>query len=556
MSTSQIEQLEQWINAKEGESVEFKLAENHFSFTDLCKYVAAIANEGGGVLIFGVTDKRPRKVVGTTAFNQPERTRKGLCDQIPLAINFEEIAHPDCKSGSRVLVFHIPPRPLGIPMKYDGKYWMRKEDSLVPMSEDRLREIFSESGHDFSAVVCASAGIDDLDANAIDDFRKRWIERLDRAGDSDQASRVKGLTPSQLLTDVGALEESEVTYAALILFGSSKILTRVLPQCEVVLEYRSSNSAGAAQERHEYRKGFFAYYEDLWRQISLRNDQQELQQGLFVHSIATFSERSVREAVLNAVSHRNYEMGGSIFVRQFHRRLEIDSPGGFPYGINTENVLDRQNPRNRRVAEIFTRCGLVERSGQGMNLMFEESIRQSKPLPSFERSDQYQVGLTLFGNIESIEFVRFAEKISREKGQFFSTHDWLVFAQVARDGKVSKSLRPFVPKLVDLGLIERVGGSRLILAKKYYEHAGDAASYTRKRGLDREHNLALLEKHLIDHLDRGCKLEELTQVLPLLPESTVRSLLTTLRKRGKAHTKGATRSGRWFPGPEKQEETC
>ncbi len=198
-------------------------------------------------------------------------------------------------------------------------------------------------------------------------------------------------------------------------------------------------------------------------------------------------------------------------------------------------------------------CRLVESSGQGMNLMFEESIRQSKPLPSFERSDQYQVGLTLFGNIESVEFVRFAEKISREKGQFFGTHDWLVFAQVARDGKVSKSLRPFVPKLVDLGLVERVGGSRMILARRYYEHTGDAASYTRKRGLDREHNLALLEKHLQDHADRGCKLEELTQVLPLLPITTVRSLLTTLRKRGRAHPLGATNGGKWLPGPDEDD---
>src|SRR5699024_5181143 len=111
-----------------------------------------------------------------------------------------------------------------------------------------------------------------------------------------------------------------------------------------------------------FREGFFNFYDELWRQINLRNDNQDFQEGLFVTPIATFSERPVREAILNAVSHRDYQLGGSVFIRQYPRRLEIDSPGGFPLGINVDNIIDRQNPRNRRVAEIFGRCGLVERS--------------------------------------------------------------------------------------------------------------------------------------------------------------------------------------------------
>ena len=81
-------------------------------------------NEGGGRIVLGVTDERPRQIVGSRAFNQPERTRKGLCERIPLAIDFEEIDHPDCAAGSRVLAFFVPPRPVGIPIKYEGRYWM------------------------------------------------------------------------------------------------------------------------------------------------------------------------------------------------------------------------------------------------------------------------------------------------------------------------------------------------------------------------------------------------------------------------------------------------
>ena len=87
--------LEEWMKGKEGENLEFKKAENRYSFTELCKYCSALANEGGGRVILGVTNDRPRKVVGSSAFEQLERTRKSICEQIPLAIDFDVITHPD-----------------------------------------------------------------------------------------------------------------------------------------------------------------------------------------------------------------------------------------------------------------------------------------------------------------------------------------------------------------------------------------------------------------------------------------------------------------------------
>jgi len=129
--SDKITSLEQWMQEKEGENCELKEAKGGFHFESLCQYCCALANEGGGRIILGVTDIRPRKVVGTQAFEQPKRTRKGLCERIPLSIDFEEIHHPDCNPGSRVLVFHVPPRPVGIPMKYDGRYLReRKEDEV------------------------------------------------------------------------------------------------------------------------------------------------------------------------------------------------------------------------------------------------------------------------------------------------------------------------------------------------------------------------------------------------------------------------------------------
>ena len=82
-----------------------------------------------------------------------------------------------------------------------------------------------------------------------------------------------------MLADAETLVDGEPNYAALILFGTVQAVGRHLAQAEVVFEYRSSDASGAAQERKEYRQGFFGYYDDLWERINKRNDKQEFQRG-------------------------------------------------------------------------------------------------------------------------------------------------------------------------------------------------------------------------------------------------------------------------------------
>lgn len=217
-------------------------------------------------------------------------------------------------------------------------------------------------------------------------------------------------------------------------------------------------------------------------------------------------------------------------------------------GYTVDNILDRQNPRNRRIAEVLTKCGLVERSGQGMNLIFEELIKQSKPSPDFSRTDPYQVGITLHGTVQDPAFVRFVEKVGKESTAFFGTHDWMIFAQAARGEKIPKGQESRLKRLMDLGLIERGPGRTFILARRYYEFVGQKGAYTRRKGLDREQNLALLLKHIEENQATGSKLEELCQVLPALPPTQVQSLLKTLKRRGKAYPIGRRKAGLWFPG--------
>ena len=114
-----LETVQELLEAKEGEHVQFKEAKNRFDFGEAAKCCCALANNGGGKLVFGITDKRPRSVVGSAAFDQPERTRMGLIEKLRINIDFQLFNY----EGKRVLVFDVKSRPIGLPVQYDGVAW-------------------------------------------------------------------------------------------------------------------------------------------------------------------------------------------------------------------------------------------------------------------------------------------------------------------------------------------------------------------------------------------------------------------------------------------------
>jgi len=486
-----------------------------------------------------VTDTRPRQVVGTRAFAEPGRTEAGLFERLRHPIPVEEYLH----EGKRVLIVHVPSRFPGTAWEYKGSFLMRAGDALVPMTDEQLRRIHQEAGPDFSAEFCREAREDDLDPSAVEVLRRLWQRK---SPDTDIASRPL----DRLLSDAELVTDGRITYAALILLGTREALGRHLGQAEIVFEYRSSEAPGPAAQRQEFRQGFLLTLDEIWRLINLRNDLQHFQQGLFVLDVPTFNERAVREAVLNAVSHRDYRSGGSVFVRQFPRRIEIVSPGAFPPGITPDNVLWQQSPRNRRIAEALGKCGLVERAGQGFDLIYRECIRQSKRLPDFARTDEHSVWLTLHGEIGDPEFLRFLEEIGNERLAAFSTDDFLVVDLIHREQPVPDILRSRIETLLDQGIVERVGrgrGTRLLLSRRFYRYLGQAGVYTRRRGLDRETNRQLLLKHIRDNAAEGATLADLQEVLPSLSRRSIQGLLESLRVDGMIHVEGKTRGAKWHP---------
>ena len=537
--------IEELLEAKEGESIQFKEAKNRFDSGEAARCCCALANCGGGKLVFGITDKRPRQVVGSSAFDQPERTRMGLIDKLKIMVDFQLYEY----QGKRVLTFDVASRPLGLPVQCDGVAWWYEGDSLIPMPEEIRRKIYAEAGFDFSGSICPNANLDDLDEEAIETFRDRWMTKSGN-------QRLASLSAEQLLRDCEAITDDGITYAALVLFGKRESLGKYLPQAEIVFEYRSSEVSGPASQREEFRVGFFSCYNRLWELINLRNDKQHYQEGFFVYDIPTFNERVVREAILNAVSHRNYQMGGSVFIRQYQNRLVVESPGGFPNGITLENILDRQLPRNRRIAEILALCGLVERSGQGMNLIYELNIKEAKQLPDFTGTDENFVSLTLNGLVLDMKMLSLINQIGNDRMEILSTGDFLTINELYHEQSVTESLKPCLKKLMDLGIVEHIGRNKYVLARSLYTAAGKSGIHTRVVGLDRDTNKELLLKHIRKNGDKGTPFKELQQVLPGHNRGQIQVLMRELRADGRIDCKGKTSAARWFLTEKERQGSC
>jgi ATP-dependent DNA helicase RecG len=523
----------------ETEHLEFKEAKNTWDFDELARYCAAFANECGGKMILGVRDGIPRKVVGTSAFADVNHVKTYLLDALKLRIEVDELKHPD----GRVLVFNVPSRPKGMPCQYKGAYLMRSGESLVSMTPDQLKRIFDETVLDFSAEVCPSATLCDLDADAVLRFRQDWCRKSANAA-------LQNMAVDRVLKDAELVVDDRITYAALVLFGNERALGKFLPQSEVVFEYRSSESSIAHAVRREFRFGFFLSIDKLLGEIDARNEVQHFQDGLFMRDIPTLNDAAVREAILNAISHREYTMPGSVFVRQSPRGIQVESPGGFPPGITPKNILHKQVPRNRRIAEAFGKCGLVERSGQGMDRMFRESVKEGKQVPDFAGTDDFQVVLTLNGQVRDPAFLNFLQKIGEERMASFTTEDFLVLDLAQREQPIPDDLKDRQRYLAQQGVLEAYGrgrGRRYILSRQFYRFTGKKGIYTRRRGLDRATNKELLIAHLKDNRREGSRLQELMEVLPALSRGTVQGLLRELEREGRSYHSGRTKASRWYP---------
>ncbi|MBI4753592.1 putative DNA binding domain-containing protein, partial [Candidatus Desantisbacteria bacterium] len=530
-----VKEFNKWLKRLEDKTLEFKTATNSFSRDkDLPNYCAALANECGGKLILGVNNNR--EVVGTKAFEETyTKLSNELLSKIKIRVDVEELIHPD----GRVLIFHVPSRPIGQAVRSTGNYHypMRAGESLVEMDQMTLKRILNESEPDFSAQIVEGLRLDDLDKESIANFKRRWAEKARR---EDYLS----FTSEKTLRSIGLLTDNGLNYASLILFGKKEKLDEFLPGSEIIFEWRHEARKTAYDFRKNWREPFFKICDEIWETINARNIRTPFQEGFFQREVYAFSEKPIREAVLNAVAHRDHTIQSqSIFIKASPEEFIIESPGGFPPGITIENILYKKYWRNRCIAETFEKAGLVERSGQGMDDIFEYIIKEGKGLPDLSKSDDFSVCLQIPAQVKDKNFILFLEKIINEKQVALSFDEIYELEKIRENQPVAQIENR--NKFLEIGVIEQVGktkGAKYILSHKYYVQEDKVGIHTRLVGISREKDKELILKHL--EKNKGYR-HDLQIVFPELNPQDISNILQELKREEKIKFLGIGNRGYW-----------
>ena len=533
------EQFEKWLKESEGLNLEFKKAENSFSKTkDLPDYCAALANEGGGKLILGVDNDK--NIFGTKAFlGTEDMLSHYLLQNLGIRVDIEEKFYNE----KRILIFHIPSRSVGAIVKSTGnyKYPMRAGSSLVEMTQEKIREILNETDIDFSCQIVKNFMLSDIDDEAMDNFKKLWARKQNK-------KEYLTFSNEKTLQAIGAMNSEGLNNAALILFGKKQKIDELLPCAEIIFEWRQTQKI-RHDFRSDWREPFFRIYNEIWENINARNVRFPYHEGFVQREVVAFNEETIREAILNAVAHRDYHIqSASIFIRATLEKISVQSPGGFVNGVNLENILEKSEWRNRRIAEIFQLAGLVERSGQGMDTIFGNTIREGKGMPDFSGTDKHTVILNIPAEVKDKEFIVFLEKITNQK-QIILSFEEIFELEKIREKQKMKDIN-FRDKFLELGIVEKVGktsGSKYILSHRYYSFKEKPGVYTRIVGISRDGKKQLILKHLAKN-KKGF-VRDLKDAFPDLKSQDVSNLLQELKKDGKIIHKGSDSGGWWKIAP-------
>lgn len=273
-------------------------------------------------------------------------------------------------------------------MKFEGVALMRTEGSLRNMSDEEEYAILSEQEPDFSATICKGLRLSDLDDEAVLEMKNAYANKQGNSG-------LMHLSVARILSDLNLAKDNQLTYAALLLLAKSEVIKKYLPQAQIIWEYRNEESQIHHDSRYVIIAPLFIAIKQLWaliNQPALNKKHPFLQAGGYIVNVFGFNEEVIREAILNAIAHRDYKISSEIVIKQYPSKIEFSNPGGFPKGVTLDNlIIVNSTPRSRLMTEILEKTGLVERSGQGIDKIYAYTLAEGKRIPNYTKSDYFQV---------------------------------------------------------------------------------------------------------------------------------------------------------------------
>jgi len=354
----------------------------------LAETLIAFANADGGTIYLGVEpggkvrgDVFPEEVEGVLGSAQR------MC-RPPVRTEWEQIETP---SGTVIALTVY--RSIDLHSLKDGRVFVRAGAENRLLSGDEIRRLASTkptSAYEEEPIWGATR--EDFDETIIEEYLKKREEREGR--------RPPG-TVEEILTDIGALtREGQPTVAGLLLFG--KHPQSLLPQSGLVFvrfmgnEPRGPKGMVGYGRREEITGPLCRVIERAWEVVWEEMKREAVVKGLVREDRTEYPPFAVREALVNAVAHRDYRLRGRrIEVRMFDNRLEVTSPGGLPGYITLDNIVDEHFSRNPRIVSGLFYWGFIEELGLGIDRMIEEMVNAGHPPPEF-KATPYSFTVTLY----------------------------------------------------------------------------------------------------------------------------------------------------------------
>jgi ATP-dependent DNA helicase RecG len=484
------------IPEKESLVVEFKSDERRLSDEDLIAAVVCLTNTEGGHVYVGVEDDG--RITGLHPAHQNSTTLAAMIanrTNPPVSVRVTMLVEEN-KTVASIEV----PRSNRLVATSEGFLQRRRiqgdgTPQCVPFYPHEFASRQSDLGMlDYSALPVVGASIEDLDPLE----RERLRQLVERYG-GDRT--LVGLSDEEIEGALGLVRHEDgrrvPTVAGLLFLGRESALRQHLPTHEVAFQVLSGTEV---RVNDFYRTPLLKTFERIMDQFTARVEEQEIQVGLFRVPIPNYDTRSFREAFVNALVHRDYTRLGAVHIRWEQDSITISNPGGFVEGVTVDNILVTEpRPRNPVLADAVKRIGLAERTGRGVDLIYQGLLRYGRPAPDYRRSDAQSVIVGLSGGSADIGLLRLVLDEERRTQGALPVNSLIALSLLWRERRIDTSslaraiqrdesvARNTLELLVEAGLVVAHGikkGRTYTLSPSVYRETGQPEAYVRQAGFD------------------------------------------------------------------------
>lgn len=359
-----------------GESATIACFRERFRPDELAETLVAFANGGGGTALIGVAGRVRPRIEGVNDVMAAEEAalEAALACTPPLVLPLPRaINHP---TGT-VLLLEVPP---GLPHVYSlhGKYLRREGPANAPLPPHALRQLLHDRGEvGWERMRPDNVVLDDLSPIKINTY----VARIGAPAELDQMGWLFRRGCLARNADGGLYP----TNAGMLLFANAT--ERDYPQCEITLVRYTGTEMSDEFERVDIRTTLPEQVRraELWLGEHMRRGSRMI--GLEREDWMEYPSAAVREALVNAVAHRDYTVRGEgIRIAMFTDRLEVYSPGRLPGHVTIDNIAEERFSRNETLVQVLADLGLIERLGYGIDRMQRQMAEAGLPPPEFRET--------------------------------------------------------------------------------------------------------------------------------------------------------------------------